>query len=166
MGQYDFVLDDGPSSRTKKSSSKDSPMLSQLTEMLEGFRMGTSRSQLKKTFPPPVLPRNWKPSTTGFVRKSRFEKVTEQEPVRSTTNPTREILIKYLWFIPGNFCQFCKRAGYRRKYSGLKKFCFKHKSKTKNTSILIILFSSSLALLLPIFVWFLYLAKEVGIDFQ
>jgi len=90
LGQYDFVLDDGPSSRTKKSSSKDSPMLSQLTEMLEGFRMGTSRSQLKKTFPPPVLPRNWKPSTTGFVRKSRFEKVTEQEPVRSTTNPTRD----------------------------------------------------------------------------
>lgn len=95
MGQYDFVLDGGsPPRSSSKASQRSSSEISGLADALDGFRLGTSCSLLKKKFPAPVLPRNWKPSTVGRIRTSRFEEEDDikRKPAPTSgksTNPTR-----------------------------------------------------------------------------
>ena len=88
MGDYDYALDVGGDTRKKKKDHRTADV-SNLSDMLEGFVMSTRKSMLKKQFPAPQIPRDWRPTTQGYVRKSRFEKVDEKEAIK-IQNPTRD----------------------------------------------------------------------------
>jgi G patch domain-containing protein 1 len=99
MGQYDFSIDVAPGSR-KKEPPKHLQPLNALSTALEGFSLAAKRSSIKKHFEPPAVPRDWRPSRTPLVRKSRFEPAAaaEREPPSSAAaaatntgnNPTRD----------------------------------------------------------------------------
>ena len=90
MSQYDFSLDVGEKSKpTRKDRTDQLKAVSSLSDVLEGFQLSTSSSFIKKIFPAPVIPRDWKPKTTGYIRKSRFDQVTEKEAPK-ISNPSRD----------------------------------------------------------------------------
>eukprot|EP00088_Acartia_fossae_P044860 TRINITY_DN4789_c0_g1_i1.p1 TRINITY_DN4789_c0_g1~~TRINITY_DN4789_c0_g1_i1.p1 ORF type:complete len:897 (-),score=275.21 TRINITY_DN4789_c0_g1_i1:324-3014(-) len=99
MAQYDFALDVTPSGASKAHTSNQSrtlenrgSVMDQLTDVLDGFTLSTKRSLLTKSFVPPRIPREWKPPTSGYKKKSRFDDARPEVDTKKPTgsNPTRE----------------------------------------------------------------------------
>jgi len=90
MGDYDYSLDVGGDSASKRKKDPQNASVSRLTDILEGFVMSTRKSMLKKQFPAPHIPREWRPTTQGYVKKSRFDQVDHEIPAVKIKNPTRD----------------------------------------------------------------------------
>ena len=90
MGDYDYSLDVGGDSASKRKKDPQNASVSRLTDILEGFVMSTRKSMLKKQFPVPHIPREWRPTTQGYVKKSRFDQVDHENPAVKIKNPTRD----------------------------------------------------------------------------
>ena len=90
MGDYDYSLDVGGDSASKRKKDPRNASMSRLTDILEGFVISTRKSMLKKQFPVPHIPREWRPTTQGYVKKSRFDQVDQEKTAVKIKNPTRD----------------------------------------------------------------------------
>lgn len=84
MGQYDFALTSEENKNRSKNRKSRWGEVEKLSDTLEGFSLAGKRSNVRKAFPLPELPKNFVPKKG--VKKSRFE--PGQEDNLKTTNPT------------------------------------------------------------------------------
>ena len=89
MSRYDFELGPaGAGGRGKgprdRRSRWDEAAVEEAAKCIEGFHIATTKSNVKKSFPAPSLPRHFTPKPGG--RRSRFD--VPKDEVLKTTNPT------------------------------------------------------------------------------
>lgn len=94
MGQYDLSLDVQGDKRERKidraSRWGKAKSVDELSGAVAGFSIGTSKSQIKKFFTPPDIPKEWVPKKDPSKKKSRFDQ-TPKEATKDrvvNTNPS------------------------------------------------------------------------------
>ena len=87
--KYDFYLDDpmGRGSEEKKRKRKSRWDENQMPSNLEGFVPSTSKSAIKRDFPLPQIPKDFKAKCK--VKRSRFEPLNEAKPLADSSNNSR-----------------------------------------------------------------------------